>query len=441
MANFRDLVGAVTPESVLPGLRYRLERVAHSGDADGLRFNASRAASYIAHLAGGLPQVTTHFEYDESDCVTRPTVVMNWNEGASDDPRVLQIGHIDVVPFDDGPFGLSEFHSGVSDRRYLVGRGTIDNAGNDLVIGGSLGMLRKATGSVGNVTVVLSGDEELASPTSRQFIISAAREAEVVLGYEGAGPNGEWVDARLGAAACSVMFRGASTHSVYPSPNTASTAANFVERLERKVLEMQGKPDQRGLPQTLLKVGAIRSSSHVTNMSPSTTEVIFSLRQRELNLRSVDSLVREIAAASVLDQNSRYAQGTPVVADAHIRATPSWSVSESNRASGVAHWAHSRVGNHQARAVGRFGGSDTAFAVPASKTALAVDGLGARSHPDKGFGPHTAQEAMCLADLGQQMFVSALLIASGQGRRSVADVRIPPTMSLAKSSADRSVAD
>lgn len=429
--DLREAAQSITAESVLPGLRYRLQLPAWTSDTHGLWSNARIAASYITSLAGGAPQVSFPPHLDPVDGEVRETVVICWNEGPETGPRILQIGHYDVVPNPEGPFGLSTFHSMQHDRRYLVGRGTIDNAGNDLIIGGSLGMLRKLTGTVGNVTVVLSPDEELASPTGRHAVLEQASSAQLILGYEGAGPDGEWVDERLGIANVVVTFSGSATHSNNPAPNAAAAAARFATAIDDAIARRPIDHNERGLPSYLYKLGGLQTNTFVANSSPDTAKVAFTVRSRDAAPGEIEGLVNRVANAVVAYESGHYGKDSPPVTfDFSVRSFPAWQASPHNRASGVTGWAHRMLGSHRARPVSRFGGSDTALAATVSPTGYAVDGLGARSHPDARFGPHTVREAMSLDNLGQQMAVSALLIASGQGRRQLGGVRIGAGMNL-----------
>jgi acetylornithine deacetylase/succinyl-diaminopimelate desuccinylase-like protein len=405
----------------------RLSNPAHSNDEAGLRRMAQTATLFIHRIARGFPEVVVSRATDLQSRVTRPTVVMRWNDEPRSKKRVLLISHFDVVPFDDGPVGLREIRR--DGMNFLRGRGTIDNGGNDLVLAGALRQLRQLTGSIGNVTVVLSGDEELTSPTSRWTIRNEATHADLVLGFEGAGPNHEWVHARLGASDCRVTFFGSSTHSVQPSPNSADVASRFTTRMRDVITERTGAVDEHGLPAFFSKTGGLGSSSMAANMSPESTVVAFTVRAREASPAELRALVENVVKEAVDDENRRYpGSTTPVSAKLQMRQTPHMPFSKNNAASPAAAWAHQELGLTSARGVGRVGGADIAFATQTSRTGYGVCGLGALSDPDPRNGPHTTTEAMRTDQLGHRMAVAALLIAAGQGRSRFDDIEIPPNL-------------
>lgn len=113
--------------------------------------------------------------------------------------RLLLIGHLDTVFSPNSDFQ----HFTISaDKKKAIGPGVIDDKGGVVTILFALKAIKNVVGLNGaNITVVLSGDEELAArPTeiSRKVLVEAAKQSDIALGFEFALFSDELVVGRRG---------------------------------------------------------------------------------------------------------------------------------------------------------------------------------------------------------------------------------------------------
>jgi glutamate carboxypeptidase len=173
-------------QSTRPELVERLLRLtavdAPSGDALALRAAADVFAKELAELGG---EVERHTESGITHLFTRL--------GPDGDGHVLILGHYDTV----WPRGTAAERPGrVADGR-LSGPGSFDMRGG---IVAALGALRLVGPDrlPAPVQVLLTGDEETGSASSRQLIVELARNASLVLVTEPPLPGGALKTARKG---------------------------------------------------------------------------------------------------------------------------------------------------------------------------------------------------------------------------------------------------
>ena len=129
-------------------------------------------------------------------------------------PKILLIGHLDTVFEQDGPF--QRFERVDPDR--VRGPGIIDMKGGDVVMLQALKAIRAAGLLDGlNVTVVLTGDEELPGrpvARAREALVNAAQGAAAALGFEdGDGDPAHAIIARRGTTLWRLTTTGTAGHS------------------------------------------------------------------------------------------------------------------------------------------------------------------------------------------------------------------------------------
>ncbi|MGH9066193.1 MAG: M20/M25/M40 family metallo-hydrolase, partial [Acidimicrobiales bacterium] len=105
--------------------------------------------------------------------------------------RVLLVGHLDTV----WPLGSLSTHPFTVEDGRATGPGCFDMKAGIVQLFHALGALADLADleTTGGVTVLLTSDEELGSPTSRSLVEESAREAAAALVCEpasGAGPGG-----------------------------------------------------------------------------------------------------------------------------------------------------------------------------------------------------------------------------------------------------------
>lgn len=122
--------------------------------------------------------------------------------------RVLLVGHYDTV------FGPSSgFTAPFVDGPVVRGPGVVDAKGGLVVAWlGLLGFEADPDPELGWELLVV-GDEEIGSPGSSELLASAARGAEVGLGYEPSMPDGSLAGARPGSLNLAHVVRGRAAHA------------------------------------------------------------------------------------------------------------------------------------------------------------------------------------------------------------------------------------
>jgi glutamate carboxypeptidase len=128
--------------------------------------------------------------------------------------RLLLIGHLDTVFAKEGAFQRFEY---TQQNRYAKGPGVIDDKGAVVTILYALKALKEIDAlSDSNITVVLTGDEELSAKpaqVSRKALIDAAKHSYIALDFEFALAPDSLVIARRGLAEWTVTSTGQSRHS------------------------------------------------------------------------------------------------------------------------------------------------------------------------------------------------------------------------------------
>jgi glutamate carboxypeptidase len=127
------------------------------------------------------------------------------------DSRILLLGHHDTV----WPIGsLAELPFSVEDG-VIRGPGCFDMLVGVVQIVHALAMLRARHGDevLDQVTVLVTGDEEVGSVTSRDLIESRAAGSRAALVLEAAGPGGALKTQRKGVSLYELQVRGRAAHS------------------------------------------------------------------------------------------------------------------------------------------------------------------------------------------------------------------------------------
>lgn len=144
--------------------------------------------------------------------------------------RVTVIGHFDTVwqpgTIDRWPFAVSGSRA--------TGPGVFDMKAG--VVQSLYGLSR--LDSLDGVCLLLTSDEELGSPTSRQLVQDAVRGARAALVTEPAAPNGALKTGRKGVSMYEVRLRGIAAHASDPA-----RGANASIELARLLLQVEQLTD------------------------------------------------------------------------------------------------------------------------------------------------------------------------------------------------------
>lgn len=172
----------------------------------------ARSAELVAQIGAG------HLGAEAERIVVDGCTHLRWRFGRT--PRVLLVGHHDTVwpvgSLDSHPFGIRD---GV-----LRGPGCFDmkaglimafHALRDLIDARSSSAESGIAGAhpLEGVTLLITGDEEPGSDTSRALIEQEARSCAAALVLEAAGPGGALKTERKGVSRYEVLIRGRAAHS------------------------------------------------------------------------------------------------------------------------------------------------------------------------------------------------------------------------------------
>jgi glutamate carboxypeptidase len=161
--------------------------------------------------------------------------------GHADGKGILIAGHLDTV-WAHGTLATMPFR--VEGER-AHGPGIYDmKAGSFLAYHAVTALLRQKVATKLPVTLLLTPDEEVGSPTSRALIEAEARDAAYVLIPEPAGPGGAVVTARKGVGRFELAVSGVAAHS----GGNYEDGASAVVELAHQILAINSLVDlKRGI--------------------------------------------------------------------------------------------------------------------------------------------------------------------------------------------------
>jgi len=133
---------------------------------------------------------------------------LRWRFGAGDDPRVLVLCHQDTV----WPIGSLATRPFAITDGVLTGPGSFDMKTGVVMALHAVAVLREQVADL-PVTVLVTGDEEVGSPTSRELIESESRRSTAALVLEAAGDGGAIKTGRKGVSFYRLTVHGRAAHA------------------------------------------------------------------------------------------------------------------------------------------------------------------------------------------------------------------------------------
>ena len=216
-----------TSETMLAELRGWVEAETPTTDAGAVNRLMDRCEAELRAVGGAITRLPGRDGFGDTLLCRTP------GEGAP----VVVAGHLDTV-WDHGTLGSSMPYRVDGDRAH--GPGIYDmKAGSFMAFHSVRAILRQKTRTKRPITLLLTPDEEVGSPTSRAPIEDAARGARAVLIPEPAGAGGACVTARKGVGRFDIAIRGVSAHA---GGNWAE-GRSAVVALARIILEIHGMTD------------------------------------------------------------------------------------------------------------------------------------------------------------------------------------------------------
>ncbi|MBP2335439.1 glutamate carboxypeptidase [Saccharothrix coeruleofusca] len=304
---------------------------------------------------------------------------LRWRFG--DGPRrVLVVGHHDTV----WPLGTLMTHPFTVDGGVLRGPGCFDMKAGLVLAMHALAALPDRSG----VTLLVTGDEEIGSPTSRALVEAEAAGCAAALVLEASAGGGALKLERKGVSRYGVRVRGRAAHAGLEP----ELGVNATVELAHQVLAVAALADPgRGTTVT----PTLMSAGSSANTVPALGEVAVDVRARDAaEQRRVDAAMRALR---------------PVLAGAGVEVSGgpnrpplpgSASAALFERASAVA----AALGLPPLSGVAVGGGSDGNFTAGVGTPTL--DGLGA-----VGGGAHADDEHVLVAELAPRAALVAALVA------------------------------
>jgi len=190
-------------EAMLPGLRTWVECESPTFDAAAVNRMMAIAARDLALLGARVETIPGRMGC--GDCV-RAT----FPHRSAQEPGILVMGHLDTVH----PIGTLDPLPFRREGNRLYGPGVYDmKGGNYIAIEAIRQLLRAGIATSRPVTVLLTSDEEIGSPSTRDLIEAEAARHAVVLVPEPARPDGGVVTGRYAIARFNLRTTGRPSHA------------------------------------------------------------------------------------------------------------------------------------------------------------------------------------------------------------------------------------
>ena len=331
----------------------------------------SRSADAVSALGAA------HLGVAPERIVIDGTAHLRWRFGAS--PRVLVVGHHDTV----WPLGTLRTHPARVEGGILRGPGCFDMKAGIVMAFHALGALESLDG----VTLLITGDEEPGSTTSRELIEAEAAGCSAALVLEAAGPGGALKTERKGVSRYEVLVRGRAAHAGLDP----ELGVNATIELAHQVQRVAGLGDAaRGTTVTPTRAEAGTTSNTV----PATAGFAVDVRAR-------DAAEQDRVHAAMLGLS-------PDTPDASITVVgginrPPLATESSRELFAMASRIAGELGLAPLRGIAVGGASDGNFTAGVGTPTL--DGLGA-----VGGGAHADDEHVVVAELaGRTRLLTALI--------------------------------
>jgi glutamate carboxypeptidase len=221
-----------TSEALLDGLRQWVEIETPTTDPAAVNRLMDKAESGLREAGAEVRRIAGRDGYGD---------MLRARIGHAEGKGILIAGHLDTV-WAHGTLATMPFR--VEGER-AHGPGIYDmKAGSFLAYHAVTALLRQKVATKLPVTLLLTPDEEVGSPTSRALIEAEARDAAYVLIPEPAGPGGAVVTARKGVGRFELAVSGVAAHS----GGNYEDGASAVVELAHQILAINSLVDlKRGI--------------------------------------------------------------------------------------------------------------------------------------------------------------------------------------------------
>ena len=189
-------------ESRLPGMLADLERLVRCESPSADLAAVRRSAELIAEIGTGrLGSAPDRIEIDGCSH-------LRWRFGRGPN-RIIVLAHHDTV----WPIGSLITHPWSIEGGVIRGPGTVDMKAGLVQAIHALSVLVEHGSPLDGVVLLVTGDEEIGSVTSRWLIEDEARGCEACFVFEGAGPRGSLKTGRKGTSLYRIEITGRAAHA------------------------------------------------------------------------------------------------------------------------------------------------------------------------------------------------------------------------------------
>ncbi|QUW21606.1 M20 family metallopeptidase [Sporosarcina sp. Marseille-Q4063] len=202
-------------------------------------------------------------------------------------PEIMSVAHMDTV-FAKGtalkrPFTIREGHA--------YGPGVIDMQASHVVLLYALKSLQKTErAGLENILIILTSDEEIGSPTSKDLIEEHTAGKKYALIMEPARQDGSLVTARRGAGEVMLQVTGKAAHSGI-EPQAGRSA---IEELAQKIIKLHKLTDhENGIS---VNVGVIKGGNTVNTIAPSAVAYVDLRISKMEQAEWLENKIKEICA-------------------------------------------------------------------------------------------------------------------------------------------------
>jgi glutamate carboxypeptidase len=203
-------------------------------------------------------------------------------------PHVLLLGHMDTV-FPLGTAGQRPFRI---DKDMAYGPGVADMKAGIVMNAFVARAFAEVAPDAAPVRIFFTGDEEIASPGSRNITMEMARGARAVFNAEPGRPSGNVVNGRKGAYFIDFEVRGVAAHSGV-NPDKGASA---IDALARKVVELHQLADKAS--GVSANVGTIKGGM--------TVNTVADYAQAQLDVRYPGNIDREALRERIVEIIARH---------------------------------------------------------------------------------------------------------------------------------------
>ncbi len=311
--------------------------------------------------------------------------------GRAGERPLLLIGHSDTV----WPVGtLDSTVSWTVNGDVVTGPGVFDMKCGLVIIEAALAALRDAGVTHRPVRIVVSADEEVGSPTSREVLLDAAQGIEAALGFESPHPDGALKMGRLGSTRVRLSVVGLEAHAALDPEKGVSAIDELVDQL-LAVRRLVASSNDRGDGTVLLNVGAITGGGRA-NVVSSNAEALLGFRFENPEV--------ERRVLGDLEQLRPFRSGASVSSEV-LTHRPSWQASPADHALLARVGAIAAARDLQVSGRPAAGAADTNFVGAMGIPTL--DGFGAR-----GGGAHAPTEHILFSSLIERVLLLAATLHS-----------------------------